>query len=239
MVRNAYILAGGKSSRFGSNKAITPIGGQPQLLRLAQAISADGWSTTIVTQESARQELLALQTTHPLHVIVDLEPDQGPVAGVLAALSDLQERLNHSNDGIDQSLSPSFAYGLFVPCDLWVWQPAWTERFLEVVNHFYVGNRPNSEGANLLVGLRRHPSESDLKSREEFIPFPCWLHVEALSIVQRVWDEGQRSMRSVFRALESRTDWIDVTAPEDDAILPRSFNTREELGRLGTGERPS
>lgn len=234
MVRKAYILAGGKSSRFGSNKAITPIGGQPQLLRLAQAISADGWSTTIVTQESARQELLALQTTHPLHVIVDLEPDQGPVAGVLAALSDLQERLNHSNDGIDQSLSPSFAYGLFVPCDLWVWQPAWTERFLEVVNHFYVGNRPNSKGANLLVGLRRHPSESDLKSREEFIPFPCWLHVEALSIVQRVWDEGQRSMRSVFRALESRTDWIDVTAPEDDTILPRSFNTREELGRLGT-----
>ena len=239
MVRNAYILAGGKSSRFGSNKAFTPIGGQPQLLRLAQAISADGWSTTIVTQESARQELLALQNTHPLHVIVDLEPDQGPVAGVLAALSDLQERLNHSNDGIDQSLSPSFAYGLFVPCDLWVWQPAWTERFLEVVNHFYVGNRPNSEGANPLVGLRRHPSESDLKSREEFIPFPCWLHVEALSIVQRVWDEGQRSMRSVFRALESRTDWIDVTAPEDDAILPRSFNTREELGRLGTGERPN
>jgi len=226
MVRNAYILAGGKSSRFGSNKALTPIGGQPQLHRLSQALSSDGWSTTVVAQESFRQELLDLRTAPSLRVIVDHEPDQGPVAGVIAALSDLRERLMNSNEGVSQS--PTSAYCLLLPCDLWEWQPIWTERFSEVANAL------SSKPADLLVGLRRKPSESGTPSRPDFIPFPCWLHVEALAILQRVWDEGQRSMRGVFRAMESQTAWIDLSAPDEEAILPRSFNTQEELGRLGT-----
>ncbi len=47
-VQRAYILAGGKSSRFGSPKALVDIGGEALIDRLCRRMSSRGIEPTIV-----------------------------------------------------------------------------------------------------------------------------------------------------------------------------------------------
>lgn len=107
----AYILAGGKSSRFGSDKARVRIQGQPNLSRLANAMTASGWSVTVVAQQAGAYEDLGLRT------IADFEPNAGPLAGVITALEDF--------GGIER---PDAA--LIITCDLILWREAWSDALL-------------------------------------------------------------------------------------------------------------
>lgn len=77
--RAAYILVGGKSSRFGSDKALIDINGGPLALHLADVVSEAAGSVTLVGP-SARYERLGLP------IIPDTHQDAGPLAGILAAL---------------------------------------------------------------------------------------------------------------------------------------------------------
>lgn len=76
----AYLLAGGRSSRFGSDKALACIAGKPLLLRAAEALQAARCSVTVVAEHADTYAALGLPT------IADEVPGLGPLGGICTAL---------------------------------------------------------------------------------------------------------------------------------------------------------
>jgi molybdopterin-guanine dinucleotide biosynthesis protein A len=82
MRHSAVLLAGGKSSRMGRNKAQIPFHGQPLWLRQME-----------VLRETAPQELLisaprdAPYNGPAWRIVPDAEPDQGPLGGIATAFA--------------------------------------------------------------------------------------------------------------------------------------------------------
>lgn len=70
---DAYILAGGKSSRFGSDKALFPIEGEAMILRVHRALSDAQFNNITVV---GREEIRSLSG---IHCIPDLLPNLGPL----------------------------------------------------------------------------------------------------------------------------------------------------------------
>jgi len=74
------ILAGGRSSRFGSNKALALVDGKPLIQRIADLMSSLFPECLLVTETPAEYEFLSLPMTH------DRYKGCGPLAGIHAAL---------------------------------------------------------------------------------------------------------------------------------------------------------
>ncbi|MEM8737307.1 MAG: molybdenum cofactor guanylyltransferase [Planctomycetota bacterium] len=74
-----YILAGGRSQRFGSDKARHPIDGTPMLVRVARAFAPLARHTTVVAHAVDAYADLGVVT------IADPTPHAGPLAGLVTA----------------------------------------------------------------------------------------------------------------------------------------------------------
>lgn len=84
-MKRAYVLVGGASRRFGSDKALAHVRGQPNVSHLMCALKSRQWETSLVGQ--ATRVYGDLQAPF----LVDFEPEAGPLAGVITALSDLRK----------------------------------------------------------------------------------------------------------------------------------------------------
>jgi len=102
----AYILAGGASSRFGSDKARALIEGKPLIVRIATRLRACVESVTVIADKADKYADLGLPT------ITDLIPGKGPLGGLHAALS-------HLPDDRD--------WALLVSCDFVGLRSAWID----------------------------------------------------------------------------------------------------------------
>ncbi len=124
---HAYILAGGHSSRFGSDKARVFVHGQPLIARLAQSLASDGVSVTVVAQQVDAYQDLGLRT------IADYEAHHGPLAGLLRALEDLTERMEKNSkscsDGCEENVR-----ALVLSCDILQWEPVWLTALLSAMH---------------------------------------------------------------------------------------------------------
>lgn len=200
--RLAYILAGGQSSRFGSSKALACIDGRPQIQRLAAQLIADDWQAVAISQTAMEFESLGIRT------VADLEPDQGPVAGILSGMLDLPAK--------DRSASP---WALFTTCDLWLWNPLWSK--------LLVPDQMIPEPNGLLHYFRSSVQAGTVETNP-FVPFPCAIHQDALPTIQRAWQAGCRSMRELIAIFGSSA--ISQVISTD--LLPMSFNTLDDLERL-------
>jgi molybdopterin-guanine dinucleotide biosynthesis protein A len=80
-MRAGYVLTGGRSSRFGVNKAFADVDGKPMVVHVADRVRSVCDSVTLVGPAETYGSL-------GLRVIEDSVADFGPVAGVLAALED-------------------------------------------------------------------------------------------------------------------------------------------------------
>ncbi|MEI6232415.1 MAG: molybdenum cofactor guanylyltransferase [Planctomycetota bacterium] len=78
-----YILAGGKSSRFGSDKARADVNGEPLLKRIARVLAPVASRVSVVADCPGKYDDLGLRT------LSDVRPGLGPIGGLLTALSDL------------------------------------------------------------------------------------------------------------------------------------------------------
>ncbi len=105
--RAGYVLAGGRSSRFGRNKAFEDVDGKPMVLHVADRIRSVVDSVALVGPAGLLGDL-------GLPVVEDSIEGFGPVAGILAAVED--------------SAAP---WVLVVACDL----PNIRPRFLEMLFH--------------------------------------------------------------------------------------------------------
>jgi molybdenum cofactor guanylyltransferase len=77
-----YILAGGRSSRFGADKARALIQSVPLVARIARQLSSIASRTVVVADVAGKYEDLGLRT------IADRFPGLGPLAGLHSALCD-------------------------------------------------------------------------------------------------------------------------------------------------------
>jgi molybdopterin-guanine dinucleotide biosynthesis protein A len=77
-----YIVAGGRSRRFGSDKARALLSGVPMIRRVADALDPISQSVTVVASTAGVYKDLGLMT------IGDLRPCLGPIGGLDAALAD-------------------------------------------------------------------------------------------------------------------------------------------------------
>ena len=102
----AYILGGGKSRRFGSDKARAMLHGEPLIVRIARRLTAEGDQVAAVADVAGKYADLGLRT------IADRQRDRGPLAGLEAALGD---RLDRAGPG----------WIMLASCDLADIQPAW------------------------------------------------------------------------------------------------------------------
>ena len=75
-----YILAGGKSSRFGSDKARAELHGVPLVARVAEGLATVTAGVTVVAAVEDAYADLGLET------IGDDEPGLGPMGGLVTAL---------------------------------------------------------------------------------------------------------------------------------------------------------
>ena len=81
------VLAGGTSSRMGSDKALLIVGGRPLVLGVADALAgALGVAAVVVGGDENRLRALGLE------VLPDQAPGAGPLGGILTALLHHRER---------------------------------------------------------------------------------------------------------------------------------------------------
>lgn len=107
----AYILAGGKSSRFGSDKARALLDGQPLLTRIASTLRNLNLDVTVVADRPDKYADLGLPT------IADQFPEIGPLGGLHAALVDAT--LHHAD------------WIILLSCDLIELQPGWISQLID------------------------------------------------------------------------------------------------------------
>lgn len=80
-VSRAAILAGGKSSRMGRDKALLPFNGQPLIAHIAAILAPIFPEIIVVTADPA------IAAAADLPAVADAFPGRGPLGGIHAALS--------------------------------------------------------------------------------------------------------------------------------------------------------
>lgn len=108
----AYILAGGQSQRFGSDKARVLIHSTPQLVQLMDQLSQQLHTVKVVADRADRYADLGIES------LVDLEPDAGPLAGLATALA------HRATQG------PGWL--LLVSCDQLRWKKSWFDQLCDI-----------------------------------------------------------------------------------------------------------
>ena len=82
----AFILAGGRSSRMGRDKAFIELGGRTLLERAMNLVGSVTPNVRVVGQQ---QKFLTIA-----HTVEDIFPDCGPLGGIHAALTNTETELN-------------------------------------------------------------------------------------------------------------------------------------------------
>jgi molybdenum cofactor guanylyltransferase len=84
------ILAGGKSLRFGRNKAIEKIAGMTLVERVIKQLSSITHEIILVTNEDSHQ----FTEFNFLDVVADIYPEKGPLGGIFTGLSGSHTAVN-------------------------------------------------------------------------------------------------------------------------------------------------
>ena len=103
MLAGACVLAGGLSRRFGSDKAVHPVDGQPMLLRVAAALAVAGAEVFVMSRHVRGVAL---------REVIEMDGPRHPLWGVA-------EALRHAGGDV-----------LFSPCDLPHLEPDHVRRLL-------------------------------------------------------------------------------------------------------------
>lgn len=81
MFKTAIILAGGKSSRMGEDKALMRFGDRPLLQRVVDELRPNFEDLILVTNQPEQHLHIP-----DIRIVTDVEPGQGPLGGIFAGL---------------------------------------------------------------------------------------------------------------------------------------------------------
>jgi molybdopterin-guanine dinucleotide biosynthesis protein A len=94
-----YVMAGGASRRFGSDKALAKIGGKTMLRRMCELVESVVGSARVVAPKGRYPEYADA-------IVADCWPDQGPLGGIITAVS------------ATAAEEPNTIWSLIVGCDM-------------------------------------------------------------------------------------------------------------------------
>ena len=97
----SYVLAGGASSRFGSDKALAEVQGKSMVARTVDLLSKVCENVAIVAQKNKSCDGTA-------RTIVDRWPGQGPLGGILTALLDVKQEVGEGEAALIVSCDMPF-----------------------------------------------------------------------------------------------------------------------------------
>jgi molybdopterin-guanine dinucleotide biosynthesis protein A len=185
---DCYILSGGKSRRFGSDKGRMSIDGVPNLLRLHQALAPHFHSVWVVCRSPDDYADLGLS------VVTDRVPDQGPLQGLHTALT---HQNSLSSPRSDRQPSPS-RWIVVGTCDALTCDPAW----------WFASIPP----------LPKIPSQAQAVTwqADSFQPFPGMFSIFLLGTMESMLVAGDRSMQSLKRTLGDQ--WITLPSPDKSSF---------------------
>lgn len=165
----AYILAGGKSTRFGSDKARARVDGLTLLEHAVASVAGAASSITVVAASHGAYDDLGYRT------IGDLEPDLGPLGGLHAALLDAVavDRREH--------------WVLVTACDWVGLRPEWVDALLDALRHAVHPPETRAGG--------RGPSPLAVAFRaERWEPLPALFHVALAHAIAERLRTGRRAL---------------------------------------------
>lgn len=174
----AYILSGGQSRRFGQDKALVSIQGQLHLERLAGQLQRDGFKVVVVAQRDQDYSQFNMRQ------IFDQEPNAGPLAGLIAALTDCKQQ--------------GQACAWVVTCDMLEWRSEWLGIFADWVSAG--GGVPSLDKPVVILDTI------------DFSPFPGRYCVSMLDFAVASWQAGNRSLRGLHQVLEGRVQRLSVAS---------------------------
>lgn len=208
---NAYILAGGKSLRFGSCKARVEIEGIPCLVRLCAQLRSSGLDPWIVSKTREDfADLFPPDGSNPPGMLADKDGIDGPLAGIATALEHC-DRANQSKCWI-------------LNCDLIEWRGGWNDAVLSLAEEM-------REEAYLVMLTPSGNSMQDTSLRHQ--PFPGLYDTRSLPHLFAPEVIARRSVQSWISIFANRCTWVSV--PTD--IAPRTFNTPAQLQEILGGTR--
>jgi molybdopterin-guanine dinucleotide biosynthesis protein A len=187
----AFILAGGESSRMGTNKALLELGGVPLIVRTTRLVEfAAGTKPTIVGSPETYTRLR-------LHAIRDDWPGAGPLGGIATALR--------------ASESP---WNLIVACDLPYLTKPWLEHLFHRAEYSHADAvlPVNDAGAEPLCAMYNKSAESAIwlaldRGVRKVTEGIAALHVE--HIEPREW-KAFDSERLLFKNMNSTADYEEA-----------------------------
>jgi|694.fasta_scaffold00607_21 molybdopterin-guanine dinucleotide biosynthesis protein A len=177
----AYILAGGRSSRFPGDKALANVGGQPQLKSLISQLHQQGYQTTVVADRTDRYRQLGIDS------LVDLYQESGPLSGITTALQDLQDRLGEG-------------WLLVLTCDQLKWKNIWLQKFRSLC----AGNSKPRQFEIIAWGDQHTPAQTPLTL------IPGLYHSSLLPELHQRCQQGQLAVRSLMQDSKVRIH-VDTT----------------------------
>jgi molybdenum cofactor guanylyltransferase len=144
---SAFILAGGKSSRMGTEKGLIPFRGKPLIQHLIATLAELGIKPVIIGHHPEYHQF-------EISVVGDLIPDKGPMGGIFTALS--------------HSVS---SHALILSCDSPLIQTGTLKKLITMKsNSIVVGQReeriypfPGIYPASILPQVKRYLEENKLK----------------------------------------------------------------------------
>jgi molybdopterin-guanine dinucleotide biosynthesis protein A len=128
----AYVLAGGYSTRFGRDKALTELNGKPMLLEMCELIYDVATRGVFVVGAANKYGQFGFEC------VEDRWPGEGPLGGIVTALIETQRR------------NPSCRWNLIVGCDM----PFLTEEIL-----VYCVDRAKQSKADVVLPRSAHGLE--------------------------------------------------------------------------------
>ena len=219
-----YILAGGRSLRFGSDKARATVDNISLVVRLHNIIAAQMSSRVFVVANAVdAYEDLGLTT------LGDPIPNLGPVSGIATALEHLHKLTALACDQDASETKPELSrlvappqWSLIVSCDLLEWHDAWLRRLAQEL------------AKEKTTSSHRHAKAvcfySDSETSQDLLsfrwnPFPGLYHAAALPIARMVCNSSRASMQLFL------SDSAMNTIPASSRDLPKihSANTKDEL----------
>jgi molybdopterin-guanine dinucleotide biosynthesis protein A len=168
------ILAGGKSSRMGQDKALLPVNGVPLLRSIVEQMGRVCAKVGIASGDESRaglyREALSGLRRVPVQYIYDRYPDCGPLAGLHAGLTELRE-----------------GYLFVMACDM----PYLSESLLKRMA-LRAEDHTSDSGGNVADVI--HVPEQ---------PFHALYHARAAEIVKQQLEKGEYRLMRLLDALHS------------------------------------
>jgi len=219
-----YILAGGRSSRFGDDKARAMVDNIPLVVRLHKMISAQVSSQVFVVASA-----LYAYNDLGLTTLSDAIPNLGPVSGIATALEHAHKLTSLESDRTASETKHHSSlmaippqWSLIVSCDLLEWHNAW---LLKLAEELAKEKQSSSSLHAKAVCFNAHTETSQQPLSFRWNPFPGLYHVAALPIARTICNSSRASMQSFLSDPAMNT--ISVTS----VGLPKihSANTKDEL----------